>query len=178
LRSLLGSLPLAVLAAIVIVAVLPLIRVMPLVHLYRASRIQFAIGFATFASTLALAPHVEKALIAGFVLAVTVRLWKELRLDVETSRNGDELHLRPLGVLWFGTARILEDSFVELVAQHPDARKLRIHLRGLGRIDITGAMALKRVIADAEEAKMEVDIGHAPPNAAPLLRRVLGGGLR
>jgi ABC-type transporter Mla MlaB component len=64
------------------------------------------------------------------------------------------------------------------MARNPDARKLRIHLRGLGRIDVTGALALKRLIADAEQAGLKVEVGLAPPSAGPLLRRVLRGSKR
>jgi SulP family sulfate permease len=175
--SALEPLPQSVLAAIVIAAVVPLVSVRPLVDLFSASRPQFLIAAVTFGLTLALSPHVERAVIAGVGLSVAVHLWRELRLEVETTRAGDELHLRPLGVLWFGTARVLEDRFVELLAQNPDARRLRIHLRGLGRIDITGALALKRVIADAERAGLSVEVGLAPPGARPLLRRILRGSL-
>jgi sulfate permease, SulP family len=171
----LAPLPRAVLAATVIVAVLPLVRIRPLVELYRASKPQFLIAAATVALTLALSPHIERAVLAAVALSIAVHLWRELQLDVNATRVGPELHLDPLGVLWFGTARIFEDRFVELLAQNPDARQLRIHLRGLGRIDVTGALALKRAIDDAQRAGLVVELGPAPPAARPLLQRVLRG---
>jgi SulP family sulfate permease len=169
----LGPLPEAVLAATVIVAVVPLVRLRPIIDLFRVSRPQFSISLVAFGLTLVLAPHVERAIVAAMVLSLAVHLWRELRLEVAATRAGDELHLRPLGVLWFGTAQILEDRFVELLAENPDARKLRIHLRGLGRIDITGALALKRVVADAQRAGLSVEVGLAPAKAGPLVRRVM-----
>ena len=171
--SVLDSLPTAVLASMLIVAVVPLVRVRAAYELFRISRPQFLITATTFVLTLLLSPHVERAVVAGVALSVAVHLWRELRLDVESTCVGHELHMRPQGVLWFGTARILEDRFLDLLAQHPDARSLRIHLRGLGRIDVTGALALKRVMANARRAGLTVELGLAPPTSRDVLRRVL-----
>jgi MFS superfamily sulfate permease-like transporter len=68
---------------------------------------------------------------------------------VEASIVGDARHLRPKGVLWFGTARSLDDVFLNLLAEHPRAKRLRIDLGGLGRIDVAGALALKTLADDA-----------------------------
>ena len=92
---LVAHLPQSVLAATVLVAVVPLIRFRPFVEVFRASRIQFSITITTFVLTLALSPHVERAVIVGAVLSIVIHLWRELRLDVDSSREGDVLHLRP-----------------------------------------------------------------------------------
>ncbi|HSP73069.1 MAG TPA: hypothetical protein VLN26_11905, partial [Gaiellaceae bacterium] len=84
------------------------------------------------------------------------------------------LELIPEGVLWFGTARSLEDRFVDLLAAHPDARRLVVRLDGLGRIDLTGALALKTLIADARGAGLDVSVEGSPAHASRILRRVLG----
>jgi SulP family sulfate permease len=170
---LVSDLPLSVLAATVLVAVVPLVRLRPFVEVYRASHIQFSITITTFVLTLALSPHIERAVIVGAVLSVVIHLWRELRLDVEASRDGDVLQLRPSGVLWFGTAQKLDDRFIALLAENPDAEQLEIHLLGLGRIDLTGALALKKVISDAKRAGLRVEVGPVPAVAADLLGRVL-----
>jgi sulfate permease, SulP family len=170
---LVSPLPQSVLAATVLVAVVPLVRWRPFVEVFRASRIQFSITITTFILTLALSPHVERAVIAGAILSVVIHLWRELRLDVYTSREGDVLNLRPSGVLWYGTAQKLDDRFIDLLAQNPDAQRLDIHLLRLGRIDLTGALALKKVISDAKRAGLTVEVGPVPAVAAPLLGRVL-----
>lgn len=171
---LLGRLPQAVLAATVIVAVLPLIRLGRVAEVVRISLPQGAIALTAFALTLALAPHVEWAIVAAIGLSVAVHLWRELRLDVSASSSGDRLQLTPEGVLWFGTARGLEDRFLDLLAAHPDARTLVIRLDRLGRIDLTGALALKTLIDDARGAGLEVSVEGSPAHAARILRRVLG----
>ena len=168
----LSPLPTAVLAAIVIGAVAGLIRIGPMLEVVRYSRPQTAIMLTTFVLTLALSPHVEQALLAGIGLAVGIHLWRELRLDVETAAEGTRLHVRPKGVLWFASARALEDKFVSALAEHPGAEALVIHLDGLGRIDLTGALALKALLDDARAAGLDLEVEGPPPHALPLLRRV------
>jgi SulP family sulfate permease len=131
------------------------------------------VAVVTFVLTLALAPHVERALLIGIALAIGVHLWRELALDIDTSTEGDTLHLRPLGVLWFGTARSLEQSFLGLLAAHPDARRLAVHLDGLGRIDLSGALALRSLLEDARRAGLEVDVLDVPPRARRVVERVI-----
>jgi SulP family sulfate permease len=137
-------------------------------------QVQVTIALVAFTLTLALAPHVEWAIVAAIVLSVAIHLWRELRLDITASSIGDRLELTPQGVLWFGTARSLEDRFVDLLAAHPGAKELVIHLDGLGRIDLTGALALKTLIADARGAGLDVRVRGTPLHAGRVLRRVLG----
>jgi SulP family sulfate permease len=171
--SILEPLPQAVLATVVIVAVVGLVQIGPLLRLWRLSKPQFAVGMTTFALTLALAPHIERAVIVGVVLAVAVHLWRELRLEVAGWRDGETLHLRPRGVLYFGTEQRFEDSFLGLVAEHPDATKLAVHLDGLGRIDTTGALALRAILQEARLAGLEVEILDVRPRWRPLVERVI-----
>jgi sulfate permease, SulP family len=171
---LLGPLPQSVLAATVIVAVVPLIRIDRIVEIAALSWPQVAIALTAFGLTLALAPHVEWAIVAAIGLSVAVHLWRELRLDLASSSRGDRLELIPEGVLWFGTARSLEDRFLDLLAAHPDARRLVVRLDRLGRIDLTGALALKTLLEDARGAGLEVSVEGSPAHAARILRRVLG----
>lgn len=170
--SLLESLPIAILGAIVIVAVAGLVQLGPMVEVLRYSWPQSVIMLTTFALTLLLAPHVERALLAGVGLAILIHLKRELRLDLTATVVGDALHLRPKGVLWFGTARSLEDRFLDLLAEHPEARRLVLHLDGLGRIDLSGALVLRTLVDDAR-GQLIVTVEGVPPHARPLMRRVL-----
>ena len=154
----LAPLPAAVLAAIVIAAVVPLVRLGPLLRLWRFSRPAFLTATATFVLTLALAPHVERAVLAGVGLAIAVHLWRELRIDASVWYEGDDLHVRPAGVLWFGPAQGLGEGLVAQLAEHPEARRLVLHLDGLGRIDVTGALVLRTVVEEAERSGLETEL--------------------
>ncbi len=171
---LLEPLPRSVLAATVIVAVVPLIRLDRIVEIARLSRPQLTITLAAFGLTLALAPHVEWAIVAAIGLSIGIHLWRELRLDVASSSRGDRLELIPEGVLWFGTARSLEERFLDLLARHADARELVVRLDRLGRIDLTGALALEALIDDARAAGLAVRVEGSPAHAERIVRRVLG----
>jgi len=73
---------------------------------------------------------------------IAVRIWRELRLDPASRSSGERLELIPEGVLWFGSAGVLENRFVDLLAPHSEARSLVVRIDRLGRIDLTGASAL------------------------------------
>ncbi len=171
----LAPLPKAVLAAIVIASILSLLgRARDLLPLWRASRPQAAIGLVTFALTLLLSPHVEYAVLAGVGLSLAVHVWRELSVTVEAEHEGLSLTLRLNGVLWFASAPFVEEQFNAALAAHPDAQRLVLDLGGLGRIDYTGALAVKAVIDDARIAGLQVAVEDVPPQSAGLLRRVCG----
>jgi SulP family sulfate permease len=167
-----SPIPTAVLAAVVIAAVAPMIRLAPLWELSRVSRPQFAVAAVTFALTLALAPHVERAVVAGVGLAVAVHLWRELRLDIDVEAAGDTLHLHPRGVIWFATAPGLEDRLIRVLADHPDAERLVVHLDGVGRLDHSGALALRNVLDLARSAGLEVELDGVPAHAERIVAAV------
>ena len=169
--SALDPLPEAVLAAIVIGMVLGLIRLRRLAALWRVSRPQFAVAGTTFGLCLLLAPHIEYAVMAGVGLAVATHLVRELSVRLEVERRGETLEVRPLGVLWFATAQDLEERLIGLLDEHRDATRLCLSLDGLGRIDLTGVMALGHLLDDARRAGLEVELRGVPPQARGLLRR-------
>jgi SulP family sulfate permease len=173
--SLVSSLPKAVLGTVVIGSVAGLLQVGPVLDLRRYSRLQFAVSATTFVLTLVLAPRVQTAVVIGVVLAVAAHLRREFLLTVPTWSQGEELHLKPKGVLYFGSAPSLERTFIQLLSEHPDARRLVVHLDGLGRVDVTGALALKSLLAEAREAGLEAHVADVPPQAAKIVARVLDG---
>jgi sulfate permease, SulP family len=157
----------------VITSVASLVRLAPLLRLASYSRPQLLVGASTFVLTLALAPRIEWAIISGVLLSVGVHLWRELRLEVTSWVEGTTLHVRPRGVLYFGTERRLEDSLLTLVAGNPTATALTVHLDGLGRIDLTGALALRGVLQDLRAGGIEVDIADVRPRWQPLVERIV-----
>ncbi|HEY7732143.1 MAG TPA: SulP family inorganic anion transporter [Gaiellaceae bacterium] len=171
--SFLEPLPRAVLGGVVIGSVLGLIRIRPILRLLSFSRPQFVVAGVTFVLTLALSPHIEQAIVIGIGLAVATHLFRELSLDVVSWTENETLHLRPRGVLWFGTAPRLEDSLLDQVAQHPDARSLVIHLDAVGRIDTTAALSLRSLLQDARAAGLDARIGEIRPRWARLVERVI-----
>src|ERR671938_1752040 len=170
----LSRLPQAALAAIVIVSVVPLARAADLRRLLAYSRIQFAAAAATFAATIAFAPHVERGVLVGIGAALAIHLWKELDVDIRSRGEGDVVYLQPLGVLWFASAHKMDGELLRLLREHPNARRVVVDMRGLGRTDITGALALRGLLLDAEAAGLEVCVEGVHPRVRPFVARVLG----
>lgn len=109
---------------------------------WRWSRPQFVVALVTVGATLLWAPRVERGLLLGVATALAVHLWRELHVGVPTRLEDGCLHLWPQGVLYFGSAPGLEQTFNQMIAAQPDLTSVVIHLRGLGRVDLTGALML------------------------------------
>jgi len=173
----LAALPKAVLAGVIISAVLKLVQVRALWQLSRVSRAQAFVGWSTFALTLVLAPRVDVAVGIGIVLGIAVHLWRERRIHIGTHYDEQQgvLRLVPVGVLYFGSANVVDEALIAELVRHPDAKQVIFDLRRVGRIDYTGVMVLQRIVADAQAAGLAVHIVPGdPPQGDRLLRRVFG----
>lgn len=170
----LSGLPKAILAGLVIVAAISLVEVSAFRDYWHHSRAQFLVAVPTFVATLVSAPRVERGLLLGVVLAMAVHLWRESRLDVDSWRDGDILHVRPQGVLYFGSAPELETRLRALLAAHPDARRISIDLHRLGRLDLTGLYVLRGVADQIRDSGAEVEFASVPPHARERATAVLG----
>jgi SulP family sulfate permease len=172
--SVLSSLPTAALAGLIIAAVLPLVRLRPLLELWPISRPQFGVAAVTVGVTMASAPNVERGVLVGVALSLGVHLWRELVMDVEAWSDGHTLHLRPQGVLYFGSAPALEARATELVAADETLEVVVLHLERLGRLDVTGAQVLRSLIDDLHASGVRVVLAGTQPQARRVLRAVLG----
>lgn len=172
--SVLSALPLAVLAGLVIGAVASLVDVRTPLLYWRWSKPQFSVGVLTAVATMALAPRVERGVLVGVAAALAVHLWREMGVHLPAFVEDATLHLRPTGVLYFGSAPALERSISRLIAEHPSVDRVVLHLDRIGRLDLTGALMLRDILADAESAGRTFEIRGARAHAAGLLVRLLG----
>lgn len=173
---LLAEVPKAVLAAIVIGAVIKLLQIRPLLRLWRASRPQFLVSWATFLLTLALTPRIDYAVVIGIALALAVHLWRESRLGIAYQREGDTLTVVLTGVLWFMSAPQLEDSLENRLRSEVGISRLRLDGHGLGRVDLSGVMLLRQVIESAAEMRCGVEFEGFPKRTTDMLERLRSGG--
>jgi SulP family sulfate permease len=172
--SALAHLPKAVLAGIVIAAAVTLLDLTTPVRLWRWSRLQFSVGAITVVAALVLAPRVERAVLLGVATALAIHLWREVQVSVPSRTQGDTLHLWPSGVLYFGSAPGMEKAVNRLIAEQPSLSRVVIHLSGLGRVDLTGALMLRDLVEEAETSGVGIEIRGARPHMARILTRVLG----
>lgn len=169
----LESLPLAVLAAIVIAAVARLIKPQEIIPIWRQSKPQgFVAGF-TLLATLLLSPRIDIAVLLGIGLAIAIHLGRELRLAVDIEIDGRNLRLAPRGVIFFGSTPKLVDALNEALASHPDTDELTIDLGGVGRLDFSGGDALKAIVADSHAAGLSVSFVNTPPQAERIVQGVI-----
>ena len=173
---LLESLPLAVLAGIVIASVATFLAPAELVRLYRDSPPQGGIAVATFGLMLILAPHVEYAVVAGLGLSIVNHLMRELAIDIEATVTEGRLWLRPRGVLWFASARSLEEQVSGLLAEYPEVDHVDLDLGGLGRIDYSGALVLRRFADEVREAGVGIEVRDPTPRSRRIVGVVVGPG--
>ncbi|MEQ1639950.1 MAG: sulfate permease [Novosphingobium sp.] len=156
----LASLPIATLAATIIVAVLSLVDLGTLKHVWRYSKPDFAAMAATILVTLL--AGVEPGVIAGVGLSLALFLWRASRPhaaivgrvpETEHFRNVKRhkvftdprvLTIRIDESLTYLNARWLEEFVLEQVAEHPQLRHLILMCSAVNGID---ASALESVEA-------------------------------
>lgn len=170
--SVIEDLPRSILGAIVVVGVYKLIRLVAMTRLFRYSKLQAGVAWVTFVATLALAPRIDRAIMLGVVIGVVVHLWRESGLSVVTWADEHIVHIQPTGVLYFGSAPMLGDRITAELAAQPNAEEIVLDLQRLGRIDYTGALALKSAVNEAEEAGIDVAFANVPEHSRSTLERV------
>lgn len=172
--GLLEQLPMAVLGAVIFTSVLSLLDPRPVWELRAWSRQQFGVAVVTFAVTVLVAPQIHWAVLVGVGLSVVAHLRREARLALPAACEGTVLHVWPTGVLFFGSAHRLEDQLTDLLAEHPHADRVVLHMQRLGRADVTGALALRDMIHHLAKAGVGVDVADTTPTSRKILDRVLG----
>ena len=171
--SAISPLPRAIMAAIVMSAVVSLLNPGPFFEFRRLARVQFWVAIATFVATLVLAPRVDEGVLVGIGIGIVAHLWREVRVPTDGRVEGDTLHVEPHGVLFFASAPVLQDEITRMVAAHPEVRRVVLHLGGLGRVDLTGALVLRDVVVGGRAAGIEVEVVDVPPQAAKVVERTL-----
>ncbi|MBT8202175.1 MAG: STAS domain-containing protein [Acidimicrobiia bacterium] len=170
-----SNLPRAVLAAIVVAAVARLIGLRRLVRFWQQSRAQALVAWFTFGATLALSPRIDIAVVLGIGLGITVHLWREVRVPVGSAYADGVLTIKPQGVVFFGSSPDVEAAMLNLLADYPYATRVVFDLAAVGRIDLTGALALKALVEDTRSAGLDAQIASIPPHARRVMTAVWDG---
>ena len=170
----LSALPKAVLAGIVIAAVGGLVRPRLLVNVWTLSRIQALVVWLTLALCLLLAPRIEQALLLGILMSLAIHVWRERRTGFRSWMEGDVLHLEVIGILWFASAPRLEEALMGRLTEASGVSEVVIHLEGLGRIDLTGALVLKRAVEEMRAMGIPSSLKGVPPQARELIDNLFG----
>ena len=170
----LSALPKAVLAGIVIAAVGGLVHPRLLLNVWALSRIQALVVWLTLALCLLLAPRIEQALLLGILVSLAIHVWRERRAGFHSWMEGDILHLEVTGTLWFASAPRLEEALTSRLSDAGGVSEVVIHLEGLGRIDLTGALVLKRAVEEMRALGIPSSLKGVPPHAHELINNIFG----
>ena len=176
LTPLLHHVPMAVLAAIVLVAILGLIKPRGFVHLWSVSRVEAGIAGVTFAVTLLAAPRLYWGVLAGVLMALSHFLYLRLHpriIEVGLHPDGSlrDRHLwllpplaphlyalRMDAALDFATANGFERAVAEHIATHPDTRHVMWIAHPINWIDATGAEAFGRLREHLDDLRIDLHL--------------------
>ncbi len=161
LTPLLFSLPIATLAATIIVAVLSLVDLKTPGRLWRYSKSDFAAHIATIGITLL--AGVELGVIAGVAVGLLLYIWRASRPhaaivgrvpETEHFRNVDRHHvftvphvlsIRIDEALTYLNARWLEEYILEQVADRPAVRHVILMCSAVNEVDASGLESLEAI---------------------------------
>ncbi|KEA64112.1 Sulfate permease [Marinobacterium lacunae] len=181
------SLPRAILAAIIIVAVLTLVD---LGQLKRTWQYAWQDGAAMLATMLGvLFFNIEVGILTGLSLSLLLFLWRTshphiavvgqlpgsqhfrnvARFDVVQSES--VLSIRVDESLYFPNARYLEDRIAQLIASHPSARHLVLMCSGINLIDASALESLEAITERLHTSGVQLHLSEVKGPVMDQLRR-------
>ncbi len=144
LTPLLYHLPQAALAAVIMMAVFSLMQIGGIRHAWKAHRHDGMAGALTFVAALALAPHLDIAILFGAGLSVLLFLYRSMRPRVHARPlSEDVIAVRFDGQLYFANVPFFEDSLLDISARFPKARHILVLAGGINQIDASGDEAIR-----------------------------------
>jgi MFS superfamily sulfate permease-like transporter len=181
-------LPQSVLAAIIMMAVVGLINVKGVIHAWQAKWYDGAISVITFVSTLVFAPHLDRGILIGVILSVSVFLYKSMRPKVVDLSLGTDkaLHdavagglqecryidvVRFDGPLFFANASYLEDQIRNRRRTKKELKHIIISASGINDIDASGEEALSLTIDRVRSAGIDISLSGVNRSVMNVLRR-------
>ena len=169
-------LPLASLAAIIVVGILPLINLSELKHLWAFSRPDALAMAATLAGVLLI--NVQSGLLLGVVLSGALFLWRTSQPHVaelgripgthhfrNMDRHSVELTEEVLSIrvdesLYFGNARTLEDRIYDEAQAHPQIQHVVLHCSGINHLDASAMESLESLNERLKNAGVTLNLSN------------------
>ena len=159
---LLYYIPIATLAAVIIVAVIGMIQFEPFKHAWKVNPHDGVVAFTVFAGTLYFAPHLEWGIFMGVALSIGLYIYRtmqphfaEVAMDADGTfrdahlfgmQTSDTLALfRYDGDLYFANASYLEKRLLNAIADKPQLKVLLLDLEAVDQIDVTGEEMLRHM---------------------------------
>jgi len=189
LTSLLYHLPLAVLAAVIMLAVAGLVNFGALRHAWQTHRHDGIAASVTFISTLAFAPHLDTGIMVGAVIAIVLFLRRRMRPRGEILSQhpdgvlaGMDTHdLKPMsehfvpvrfdGGLTFVNVTYFEDMMLEALARFPNAKAILLIGSSINEIDVSGEEKLRDLALRLEQTGVTLYVSGLKKQVMEVLER-------
>ncbi|MGJ8564607.1 MAG: SulP family inorganic anion transporter [Alphaproteobacteria bacterium] len=174
LTPLLYALPIATLAATIIVAVLSLVNIGDIKQAWNYSKSDFAAMIATILLTLSIG--VEAGVMAGVAISIAMFLYKSSRphyavvgqvRDTEHFRNIDRhkvqtnprvLTIRIDESLYFANARFMEDALYDLALDKPELKDVILMCSAVNAIDLSALESLEAINERLKSVKIKLHL--------------------
>jgi SulP family sulfate permease len=181
-------LPVATLAAVIIVAVASLIQIAPLIHSWKVNRHDCFVAFVVFNTTIYFAPHLEKGVYIGIAISLAFYIYRTMRphfAEVSCYTDGTYRDARLFGMhtsdtialfrydgdLYFVNAGYLEKRLVNSVANKPELKVAILDIEAVDQIDTTGEEMLTHITEWFREAGIDFYITRPKFKVAQVLKR-------
>ena len=167
-------LPKAVLAVIILLAVVGLLTPRAFGHIWKASRADGLIAAATFLVTLVAAPHLDKGIMIGALLAIGHYLYRtmaprvailgrhedgtlrDVKVHTHLATSSKVVVIRFDGSLYFANIAHFEDAVLGALADHREARYFLVVGDSINSIDSSGEEMLHNLVAQLHQAGVEI----------------------
>lgn len=189
LTPLLYHLPLATLAAIILMSVASLIHFAPLKHAWKVEKHDGLVGLLTFVMTLVFAPNLENGIAFGVIMSLGLFLYRTMEpnfseLSVEhgsiiASRFADDSNeasnvvkvAKWSGSLYFANAAYFETKLLELIAKNNEKLKyIIVDVASIVQVDASGEQVLSGLIETCSNSGVEILFARTERLEAELFR--------
>ena len=189
LTPLLYHLPLATLAAIILMSVASLIHFAPLKHAWKVEKHDGLVGLLTFVMTLVFAPNLENGIAFGVIMSLGLFLYRTMEpnfseLSVEhgsiiASRFADDSNeasnvvkvAKWSGSLYFANAAYFETKLLELIAKNNEKLKyIIVDVASIVQVDASGEQVLSGLVETCSNSGVEILFARTERLEAELFR--------
>ena len=185
---LLYHLPQSVLAAVIMMAVIGLINVSGFIHAYKAQKYDGIISIIAFVATLAFAPHLDKGIMIGVVLSISVFLYKSMKPKISLLARHEDKSLRCMethglqecehiamvqfeGPLFFANSSYLEDSIRGIIETKKKLKHIILVANGINEMDASGEEMLSLLVDRIRSAGLDISFCGINESVLKVLKR-------
>jgi anti-anti-sigma factor len=185
---LLYHLPQSVLAAVIMMAVIGLINVSGFLHAWKAQKYDGIISIIAFVATLAFAPHLDKGIMIGVALSISVFLYKSMKPKISLLARHEDRSLRCMethglqgcehiamvqfeGPLFFANSSYLEDSIRGIIETKKNLKHIILVSNGINEMDASGEEMLSLLVDRVRSAGLDISLSGVNEAVLKVMKR-------